>query len=100
MPNANGWLSRDEVRQLNVPVLIPDKDAQRGKWHNGLPPAGGVLLTRTSCAAMNCPVTESETPVAYMYNPKHRSEYRYAPFYFRTSGQIHPGSERDAADGV
>ncbi len=88
MPNANGWLSRDEVRQLNVPVLIPDKDAQRGKWHNGLPPAGGILLTRTSCITMNCPVAENETPVAYMYNPKHRSEYRYAPFYFRTKEQL------------
>ncbi|MDY7990665.1 hypothetical protein UY286_08735 [Paenibacillus polymyxa] len=112
MPNANGWLSRDEVKRINVPVLVPDKETQRGRWHNGNPPGGGILLSRTRCAALLCPVAADESPAAFMYSPKHRSEYRYAPFYFRTTDQIHSAallpkesevlnrSELHAANGI
>ncbi|MFB5761057.1 hypothetical protein [Paenibacillus medicaginis] len=87
MPNEKGWLTKEEVKRTGKPILIPDPDGTSGKWHNGNPPGGGLLLTRTSCEKF-CPVADDEEPVAFMYNGKAVAPYRYVPYFFRTKDQI------------
>lgn len=87
MPNNLGYLTKEEAKRTGKPILVPASDGTSGRWHNGAPPGGGLLLTRTSCEKF-CPVGADEQPVAYMYNSKAAAPYRYVPFYFREKDQI------------
>ncbi|QDH23492.1 hypothetical protein [Saccharibacillus brassicae] len=86
MPNAKGWLDREEVLATRKPVLVPG-DHSHGEW-KGKRPENCLLLPKSRCAEYGCPVEPGELPAAYGYTSKPNDLYRYIPFYARYPGML------------
>ncbi|MFM9329018.1 hypothetical protein [Paenibacillus mesotrionivorans] len=86
LPNAKGWLTKEEAKATGLPLFIKTDSTKPGRWTQE-PYGHAVLLTKTRCVALKMPTLDSgrEAAVAYRYAQGASSSYRYVPLYDRTS---------------
>ncbi len=87
MPNAKGWLTKEEVLETGLPYYIPASN----RW-TSTPYKFAVLLTKSRCKEFGMPILPNghEKPSAFRYaaaagTGTDDKMHRYIPLYDRTS---------------
>lgn len=80
MPNAKGYLTKEEVILTNKPVMVLEDDYE-SKWRGGEPPKNVLLVTEDRASQIGSPIAANDRPLAYVYSSKANHPHRYVPFY-------------------